>query len=81
MANSTFNPRRVLFRLEGCPYCQRAEAALDAAKISYEKLEISPSDRSVVKLLSGQSSVPVLVEVIGCASQDDDILAYIAARK
>ena len=69
--------RRILFRIEGCPYCIRAEQALDKAGIVYEKVEVSPSDRSVVQLLSGQPTVPVMVEVVGCKSQDDDIIAYI----
>ena len=69
--------RRILFRIAGCPYCIRAEQALDSAQIAYEKIEVSPSDRAVVKLLSGQPTVPVLVEVIGCKDQDDDIIAYI----
>ncbi len=79
--SETNNKRRLLFRLEGCPYCKRAEAALDEANISYEKIDISPGDRSVVRLLSNQPSVPVLVEVIGCAEQDDDILEWIKTQK
>jgi hypothetical protein len=42
------------------------------------KLDINPSDRSLVMILSGQRTVPVLVEVVGCQSQDDDILEYIS---
>ncbi len=66
--------RRLLLKIEGCPYCRNAEESLDAAKISYEKLEIDRNDRSLVERLSGQSTVPVLVEVVGCQSQDDDII-------
>jgi glutaredoxin len=77
----TQESRRLLFRLATCPYCQKAEAALDKAKIAYEKIDIDPSDRRVVELLSGQRSVPVLVEVIGCKDQDDDIIAWIEAQK
>lgn len=69
--------RRILFRLEGCPYCIRAEQALDKAGVLYEKIEVSRNDRSVVQLLSGQPTVPVMVEVVGCKNQDDDIIAYI----
>jgi glutaredoxin len=69
--------RRILLRIAGCPYCIRAEQALDNAGVTYEKIEVSPSDRSVVQLLSGQPTVPVLVEVVGCKDQDDDIIAYI----
>ncbi len=72
---------RFLFRIKGCPYCQRAEAALDEAKISYKKIEVQNPDRAVVQLLSGQPTVPVLVEVVGSKSQDDDILEYIAYLK
>lgn len=68
--------RRILFRMEGCPYCVRAEQALDKAGETYEKVEVSPHDRSLVQLLSGQPTVPILVEVVGCANQDDDIIAY-----
>jgi len=73
--------RRLLLRIEGCPYCVRAERALDEAGIAYEKIDINPSDRSLVMILSGQRTVPVLVEVVGCQSQDDDILEYIPTIK
>jgi glutaredoxin len=73
--------RRILLRIEGCPYCIRAERALDEAGIVYEKLDIAPSDRSMVVALSGQQTVPVLVDVIGCDNQDDDIIAHIPHLK
>lgn len=73
--------RRILLRIEGCPYCERAESALDEAGIAYEKLDINPADRSMVIALSGQRTVPVLVDVIGCENQDDDIIAYIPSLK
>jgi glutaredoxin len=69
--------RKILLRIASCPYCQKAEAALDQAGIPYEKFDIPPGDRSLVKLLSGQPSVPVLVDVIGGENQDDDIVDYI----
>lgn len=66
----------ILFRKEGCPYCKRAEEELDKKGVTYRKMEVG-SDRSVVEMLSGQSTVPVLVEVIGSKSQDDDIIEYL----
>ena len=66
----------LLFRKEGCPYCLKAEAELDKKKVEYTKIEVGP-DRSVVELLSGQPTVPVLVEVIGSEGQDDDIIEYL----
>ncbi len=68
--------RRILLRIEACPYCERAEKALDEAGVDYEKFEVPRGDRSLVTLLSGQPTVPVLVEVIGCDEQDDEIVAY-----
>ncbi len=65
-----------LLRLEGCPYCKRAEEALDKKGIKYDKIEVG-DDRSVVELLSGQKTVPVLVEVIGSKDQDDDIIEWL----
>ncbi len=73
--------RRILLRIEGCPFCIRAEEALDAAGISYDKVEVDRRDRSIVQTLSGQPTVPVLVEVIGCENQDDDIVTYIETLK
>lgn len=73
--------RRILLRIAGCPYCMRAERALDEAGIVYEKMDINPSDRSMVTALSGQPTVPVLVDVIGCDGQDDDIIAAIPDLK
>lgn len=68
--------RRILFRIEGCPYCIRAEKALDESGVIYERFEVPRNDRSLVSLLSGQPTVPVLVEIIGSKNQDDDIVAY-----
>ena len=73
--------RKLLLRIEGCPFCIRAEEALDTAGIVYEKIEVDRRDRSIVQTLSGQPTVPVLVEVIGSENQDDDIVAYIDSLK
>ena len=69
----------VLFRLEGCPYCKRAEEALKKKGIKYRKIEVMPekSRREALIKVSGQDSVPVLVEVIGAKNQDDDILEWL----
>mgnify|MGYP002861088299 CR=1 FL=1 len=69
--------RRLLLRIKTCPFCIRAEEALKTAGIEYETLDINPADRSLVQALSGQPSVPILVEVTGCKDQDDDIIAAI----
>lgn len=69
----------VLFRLEGCPYCRIAEKELDKRKIKYRKIEVPSehSKRTLLKELSGQTSVHVLIEVIGSKEQDDDIVEWL----
>tara|TARA_Y100000034_G_C6607679_1_gene264547 strand:+ start:330 stop:563 length:234 start_codon:yes stop_codon:yes gene_type:complete len=68
-----------LFRLEDCPYCKKAEEALDQKGINYKKIEVPApkEERTLLKEISGQDSVPVLIEVIGSKSQDDDILEWL----
>ena len=69
----------VMFVLKGCPYCKRAKDALDAKGIEYEEIQVpGPKEkRTVLKQISGQNSVPVLLEVIGAENQDDDIIDWL----
>jgi len=74
------NKELVLLRLEGCPYCKHAEEELDKRKVKYRKIEIDRNDRSMVEALSGQPTVPILVEVIGSKDQDDDIVKWLEEK-
>lgn len=69
----------VMFVLEGCPYCKKAKEALDAKNVKYEEIQVPgpKEERTVLKQISGQDSVPVLLEVIGSEDQDDDIIAWL----
>ncbi|HLC57238.1 MAG TPA: glutaredoxin [Candidatus Nanoarchaeia archaeon] len=69
----------VLFSLEGCPYCRKAEKFLDEQRIKYRKIEVprEHEKRTMLKEISGQVSVPVLIEVIGSKNQDDDIIEWV----
>ncbi len=71
--------RLILFTLERCSFSKRAEEALNAKGIKYKKIELpeSPNERTILKQLSGQTSAPILVEVIGSKDQDDDIIEWI----
>lgn len=53
-----------LYSLDGCPYCERVEEALDDADIAYdtEWVDALHSHRDEVKRVSGQRLVPVLVD-------------------
>ena len=75
--------RFVLFRLEGCPYCKRAEDYMKKKGIKYTKIEVPPAreDRKMVMELSGQPTVPVLIQVIGSENQDDDIIDFFEKQK
>jgi len=51
-----------LYRLHGCPYCERVVARLEQYDLDYRSVFLEPmhSDRDVVKRASGGRSVPVL---------------------
>lgn len=53
-----------LYSLDGCPYCEKVEDALEAHEIEYSTrwVEGLHSRRNEVKRVSGQRAVPVLVD-------------------
>jgi glutaredoxin len=53
-----------LYRLEGCPYCERVVDRLEELDIEFESVWVEGlhSKRDEVKRVSGQRAVPVLVE-------------------
>lgn len=54
----------ILYALDGCPYCDAVDAALDDAGVEYETRTTPAlhSERDEVKRHSGQRLVPVLVD-------------------
>jgi glutathione S-transferase len=53
-----------LYRLEGCPYCEKVVDELDELGVDYESVWVEGlhSKRDEVKRVSGQRQVPVLVD-------------------
>lgn len=53
-----------LYRLHGCPYCERVVARLQAYDIPYDSrfVPAEHSRRNVVKRVSGTRIVPLLVD-------------------
>ena len=53
-----------LYALDGCPWCEKVEDALDAHGLDYEVnwVEGLHSKRDEVRRVSGQRNVPVLVD-------------------
>lgn len=53
-----------LYRLQGCPFCERVVTTLDDLDVAYHSrfVEAKHSERDVVKRLSGSREVPVIVD-------------------
>lgn len=70
-----------LYRLEGCPFCERVVDELDELDVDYDSVWVEGlhSKRDEVKRVSGQRQVPVLVdEERGLTmAESDRILEYL----
>jgi len=70
-----------LYSLDGCPYCEKVEAALETNGVEYSTrwVEALHSGRNEVKRVSGQRAVPVLVdETRGVTmAESENILQYV----
>lgn len=53
-----------LYRLQGCPFCERVVRTLDKLDVSYHSrfIEAMHSERGVIKQLTGNREVPVIVD-------------------
>ena len=68
-----------LYNLERCPYCKMVRDKLDALGLAYDKVEV-PSDRAQrqeVFDVSGQWTVPVLVDGDVMLDDEEKILPYL----
>ena len=71
-----------LYYLTGCPYCIMAQRRMDELKLSYEIIEV-PAPRSLRKQVhdvSGQWTVPVLVDDGKVFDDEDKIIAHVNAK-
>lgn len=70
-----------LYSLDGCPYCEKVEGALEEAGLDYEThwVEGLHSKRNEVKRVSGQRAVPVLIDTDAgvTMNESENILQYI----
>lgn len=53
-----------LYRLQGCPFCERVVRTLEDLGVDYHSrfIEAKHSERNVIKRLSGSREVPVIVD-------------------
>ena len=60
----TENPPITLYRLQGCPFCERVVRTLDELDLAYQSrfVEAMHSKRNVVKRVSGSRTVPAIVD-------------------
>ncbi|MEB3224019.1 MAG: glutaredoxin domain-containing protein [Candidatus Sericytochromatia bacterium] len=68
-----------LYNLDRCPYCKMVRDKLDALGLAYDKVEV-PSDRAQrqeVFDVSGQWTVPVLVDGEVMLDDEEKILPYL----
>ncbi|MGP6189381.1 MAG: glutaredoxin family protein [Vulcanimicrobiaceae bacterium] len=72
----------VLYQAEWCPYCARVRAKLTDLLLDYKNVNVprAHSERAIVKEVSGQTSIPVLVDGDVVLDDDDDIVPYLENR-
>lgn len=70
-----------LYRLHGCPWCERVVRRLKEYNLRYESRFVEPehSARNAVKRISGSRSVPVIIDdTTGVTmAESANILAYL----
>jgi glutathione S-transferase len=72
----------VLYQAEWCPYCVRVRKKLTDLLIDYTNVNVpySHAERGEVKAVSGQTSIPVLVDGDVILDDDDTIIPYLERR-
>lgn len=72
----------VLYQAEWCPYCARVRKKLTDLLLDYRNVNV-PRDhgrRDEVREVSGQTSIPVLVDGEVVLDDDDDIIPYLEEK-
>ncbi len=69
----------VLYQAEWCPYCARVRAKMTDLLLDYKIVNVprSHAERDVVKTISGQTGIPVMVDGEVMLDDDDDIIPYL----
>jgi glutaredoxin 3 len=69
----------VLYQAEWCSYCARVRAKLTDLLLDYKVVNVpqSHAQRGIVKEVSGQTSIPVMVDGDVVLDDDDDIIPYL----
>ncbi len=72
----------VLYQAEWCPYCVRVRSKLTDLLLDYKNVNVPRphSERAIVKEVSGQTSIPVMVDGDVILTDDDDIIPYLEKK-
>jgi len=69
----------VLYQAEWCSYCARVRSKLTDLLLDYKIVNVprSHAERGIVKQISGQTGIPVMVDGDVVLDDDDDIIPYL----
>ena len=72
----------VLYQAEWCPYCARVRAKLTDLLVDYKTVNVPRphGEREEVLKVSGQTSIPVLVDGDVVLDDDDTIVPYLEEK-
>lgn len=73
----------VLYQAEWCPYCARVRSKMTDMLLDYKTVNVptAHADRQLVKDVSGQTGIPVMVDGDTTIADDDDaIIAYLEKK-
>jgi len=72
----------VLYQAEWCSYCARVRAKMTELLLDYKIVNVpqSHAQRGIVKEVSGQTSIPVMVDGDVVLDDDDDIIPYLERK-
>ena len=72
----------VLYQAEWCPYCARVRSKLTDLLLDHKVVNVprSHADRAEVKAVSGQTSIPVMVDGDVTLDDDDDMIPYLEKK-
>jgi len=72
----------VLYQAEWCPYCARVRKKLTDLLLDYKNVNVPREHgaRGEVQEVSGQTSIPVMVDGDVVLDDDDDIIPYLEQK-
>lgn len=72
----------VLYQAEWCPYCARVRAKMTDLLLDYKTVNVprDHAERTIVKEVSGQTGIPVMVDGDTVLDDDDTIIPYLEKK-